>query len=633
MSVSLGKGLPVNIIGNLTGCEGDTKILTANVSVFGSEDNNIYLWSNGLTTKQIEVNQSGVYSVIVTHISGCIGYDTVTVKLYEIPEISLNLPSPQIICQGDVIEIGSDTIINGWQYIWQDGSNRNPRIFDKAGIYKMYVINGGTCRDSTEIEVIVSKMPEVKIIPDSNTKLCDNSSIILMASIKSDEYTYKWSDGSSGSTLEVSEPGLYKLETSDIHGCKFLDSIEITKAKIPTLELSSSSVYICDNDSVTLFANGIFKNLVWSTNENTDEIKIDSAGVYYAYAFSEDGCFVLDSITVKKSDEEVIVHAKNIDFGAICPTQILEKFTVITNESSIPIEIIDVAKPKINEFTEIDNIIGMLIPPGASLEISYKFSPLQNGKYNDKIKIYFKQICLDSLEISLNGESNFLSTISIPDLVVEAGSRFCIPINYEFDCTDTVNLNSGAIIKLSVNAEYFVPDSVSFGKIIKNEVKYGIRYIEIRFDNLILTTKTGVLLYLCCNALIGYDSTAVIHLNQFIWDENIAVNVKNGTIRNEACVIDLRHIKFFKPTSLKIVPNPIKEMIKINVISEEKGIFVIELVNSTGMILYKEQWNRNENDESEIYIEIPADEYPSGIYNLRLLSPWNITSSKIIIIK
>jgi hypothetical protein len=51
------------------------------------------------------------------------------------------------------------------------------------------------------------------------------------------------------------------------------------------------------------------------------------------------------------------------------------------------------------------------------------------------------------------------------------------------------------------------------------------------------------------------------------------------------------------------------------------------------MILYKEQWNRNENDESEIYIEIPADEYPSGIYNLRLLSPWNITSSKIIIIK
>lgn len=63
----------VSITGNSLFCVGDSIALDAGAG-FTS-----YLWSNGDTTQTISVLSPGPYSVIVQSLSGCMGYDTVTV--------------------------------------------------------------------------------------------------------------------------------------------------------------------------------------------------------------------------------------------------------------------------------------------------------------------------------------------------------------------------------------------------------------------------------------------------------------------------------------------------------------------------------------------------------------------------
>lgn len=67
---------------------GDTTICTGTVANLDAGDhpkNPIYIWSNGVITRQNPVGTAGTYSVIVQNTDGCFAYDTVTVTYHDNP--------------------------------------------------------------------------------------------------------------------------------------------------------------------------------------------------------------------------------------------------------------------------------------------------------------------------------------------------------------------------------------------------------------------------------------------------------------------------------------------------------------------------------------------------------------------
>lgn len=633
ISIEFGKGLPLRISGRANACMGEKLTLTANVNFAGNSMDFKYLWSNGDTTKSISVEQSGLYYVTVSHSSGCEGKDSVIVRFYNVPDITLNYPEKHTICRGDSILVSPTEINNDWNYFWSDNNFSLPRVFSQAGIYKLYAVNAGTCIDSVEFELDVIEAPFAKIEFDGDLKICKNESLILKIGNYDDSFNYEWSDGSSEKTFEVDKTGTYYLFAKNDFGCSAKDSITILEASEPTLNLALSDAYLCFGDSLRIIANGDFSRIIWDNGTNDKEIIINKAGVFRAAAFSEDNCMTVDSINVEYFSEPVIISANDIDFGIICPGINEENEFVITNNSNFDINISNYFLNGDDEFSISEIPIGTILKSGETLELSVNFFPIALGQYNAELTLYYKHFCKDSLTIRFIGWSDFSSTISLPELSMTSGDSVCIPINFRFDCIEEVNFNSSANIKIQFDAAYFMPEYVTNGQLIRNEILNGTRFLEIRINDTNYNSKEGVLTYICGRAMIGYDTLSPIIINYFNWSEPINARTQNGTFISEACLIDFRQIKYFKPTSININPNPVIDFMKVNVISEEKGIFALDLVTSAGITLFSEKWTRNENESAFKDIIIQTRELSSGVYMLKLTSPWSVKSSVVVIVK
>ena len=633
INIELGKGLPMRISGRTSTCSGDTLLLTANVNFTGDQSKLTYLWTTGETTKSIFVTEGGQFKVVVKHTSGCEGKDSVVTRFYDVPNIILNYTEPKTICRGDDIIVMPDSIHTGWIYYWNDGSYQVPRSFNQAGKYTLYAVNAGICMDSAVFELIVTDKPLAKISLDSDTRICENESVILSTDEYLDENSYLWSDGSSNQFLEASNPGWYVLTVVNSFGCKAIDSILIVRAETPELFLSAQKPYLCTKDSVTINATGNFADIFWEDGSSERELTVNKEGFVSAYARSEDGCLIHDSIFIQLFSVPISVSADNFDFGVLCPGLTEQKTSVLKNLSDYDIEIISITEIGNDEFKLMSNLLNSIILAGGNKDILASFSPTAHGEFSKRVKIVYKHVCLDSLEFELSGTSSFSSTITLPDVKATSGEDLCFSVSYKFGCIEDVDFVSNALLQISFDAQYFLPKSVSFGTIIRNEVKNGIRYLDIKLENIRMSDITGSLVIICGTALIGDDTLTSLILENFEWSEKINVQKFNGSIINEACAIDIRNIQYFTPTSINITPNPVTDFMNVSVISQEKGTFVLELVNYEGRTILKDIWKRDKDDSEVKIFNISTNELPSGIYMFKLSSPWHVENSKVIIVK
>jgi hypothetical protein len=634
INIELGKGLPVRITGNNHACQGDTVFLKANVNFSGNDDNIQYLWSNGSTTKIISTQIPGKFTVTATHTSGCIGKDSVDVKFLEIPVAEVNIGKEITFCSGDSVVVFPKNRNPLWTYYWGDGSLDAQKVIKQSGIYKLLVFNTGACVDSIEFKINVSATPNVKILPEPSGKLCIGDKIILKPSEINNDYKYEWSKGNSKDiAIEVTEKGWYYLKTSNSNSCYSLDSIQILPAEEVKFDLISSKPYLCSDDSLFISAKGNFESIIWSNGDTTSQIVVNQPGIYTASAISVDGCKHDEFIEISIYNDKNTLSYQKPGIEIICPGKTFQNDILINNDSNIEIKILSVTINSQSEFEILKNLAGTSVSAFGSINLPVLFKPTKVGDYGANIKIIYSHICLDSLIIEINGKSNFESIIKLPDLVVESGAKLCIPIFYNFECADSVDFVTSAIMKISFDANYFVPDSLSSGTIIRNEIKNSIRYLEIKFENHRFTSKEGIIAFICGRALLGNDSIAKINIDSFEWEEPLKMTYVNGSLTNQLCAIDIRPVKYFKPTTLSVSPIPSNDFMNITVNSEEKGIFAVEMVDYSGMVVCTFNWSRTESDLTKKQFNVSTENLPSGVYSVRLISPWNVLSSKVIVVK
>ena len=202
------------ITGTSAFCTGQQAVLTAS-------GGDTYLWSNGETTTSINVNVAGSYFVTATN--SCGQSTSTTVVITEIP-----LPNPQISGNQTYCE-GQQTVLTasgGNSYVWSTGETTTTITVSTPGSYTVTATN--TCGQVTSPAFTISELPLPTAQISGITSFCAGSQTTLSASGGS---TYLWSNGQTGASISVSNPGSYWVVAANNCGADS-DTVQVTLSTI-----------------------------------------------------------------------------------------------------------------------------------------------------------------------------------------------------------------------------------------------------------------------------------------------------------------------------------------------------------------------------------------------------------------
>ncbi|MEZ5007294.1 MAG: gliding motility-associated C-terminal domain-containing protein [Chitinophagales bacterium] len=285
-SIYISKGTtPVVDLGNDTIlCEGESLLLDANVP-----EALYYLWNDGSTLPILLASSAGNYSVRVSN-DFCSSVADINVNYDQIPTIELG--SDTTLCNnGGFVLDASSSLANN--YVWQDGSVGSTFTATSSGVYSVLVENTA-CSFTDSIQVQFKQSPVFDLGPSTNS-FCENDTVTLNASA-SNATAYLWQDGSTTSSVQAFENGIYWVEVS-IDECTTTDSIDLTFLEYPQIFLPNDTA-ICEGDIFTLDAfSSVATDYLWQDGSMSDNFVVTEEGDYYVQV-SNQFCNTSDSISV-----------------------------------------------------------------------------------------------------------------------------------------------------------------------------------------------------------------------------------------------------------------------------------------------------------------------------------------------
>ncbi|WP_169788213.1 S8 family serine peptidase [Rufibacter tibetensis] len=279
--------LPIALItadGATIFCEGEKVTLSAPAA-----EGNAFLWSNGATTRSIEVNTAGNYTVTVTNANGCaVTSEATTVKVNTLPVATIAVNGATTFCQGNsVVLIASE----GSNYLWSNGATSRSIEVRTAGDYTVTVTNAAGCQvTSAPLKVQVNDLPVATISASGTTRFCAGESVTLTATEGS---SYRWSTGATTRQIVVRASDDYSVTVFNALGCSAISDpvkLIVHPLPIPTIRITGSTT-LCQGQRVTLVApEGSGYQYRWSNGDTTRSIEVGDAGNYSITVTNENGC-------------------------------------------------------------------------------------------------------------------------------------------------------------------------------------------------------------------------------------------------------------------------------------------------------------------------------------------------------
>ncbi len=232
-----------------------------------------YLWSTGETTNSIQVNQTGVYTVMAKdNLFGRFCYDTVNVQF---PELSV---ADSFVCLFDSLLCESN-LGNDYNYLWSDLSTESSVWVKDPGSYWLEATDSVGCSYKKHFDITIDSFPS-KIWLGNDTSLCSGNSIRLIEGEQLCTTFYWTPGGNTGPNQIVTENGWQKLETTNNNNCNAIDSIYVTVVgSAPTPDYTVEN--ICFGDTTLFIDNSTpsadISSWKWIININ-DTIYTQNAG-------------------------------------------------------------------------------------------------------------------------------------------------------------------------------------------------------------------------------------------------------------------------------------------------------------------------------------------------------------------
>ena len=262
---------------------------------------------------------AGLYRIKITDANGCMYIDS-NLVLTDLRSLSITQNSLQnVLCNGD--STGSITITlvesmitgNNFIFTWtpagfnQSGTSPNSTYSGlPAGAYSVTAADNLGCQ--TSFDTIITELPLLTVDSLGQTNPgCDQPntgslSVVVLGGTGFDTYTYMWSNGGTGSTLNGLPFGSYTVTVTDANDCTATREFNIPVPAPPTVTITSIPVTCGGDGSLTATSpTGVI--FIWT---DINSVLIDSTatidslqgGDYIVTVFDAVGCFNIDTATL-----------------------------------------------------------------------------------------------------------------------------------------------------------------------------------------------------------------------------------------------------------------------------------------------------------------------------------------------
>lgn len=260
------------------------------------------LWSNGLTTQNVNVTSSGNYSVTVTDGNGCSAISTpIVVTVNSNPAPSITPSASPTFCNGDSISL---TCSAGSSYSWSTGETTQSIVVNSSGSYVVTMTDANGCSGSTP-SITISVLPNpTPVIDTSSSSICSGISITLDAGTG---YTdYLWSTSEITQIITIAATGSYDVTVTDGNGCigvaaPFSVTLNQPAPLILAMAMNSSTCGNANGDATASVSGGTASySYLWNTTPaQTDSTATGlSAGSYFVTVTDSLGCAQTANVSV-----------------------------------------------------------------------------------------------------------------------------------------------------------------------------------------------------------------------------------------------------------------------------------------------------------------------------------------------
>ncbi|PTM14222.1 MAG: hypothetical protein DA408_03900 [Bacteroidetes bacterium] len=265
----------VNIQGPAFICLGDRARLSAPLG-FSS-----YLWSTGETSASITASTAGTFDLVLTDSNSCPVQTSFVLGQYPFPDLSIS--GDTLVCAG---EPGQLSATPGFAtYTWGGGEQTATIDFLVPGLYTLTAQDSLGCTASAAVEVM-----EIVLQPTiaGTGVICAGSTTQL--GVAATFQAYLWSDGATGTSITVDQPGAYTVTVTDAQGCSATASTVVVVQDLPMPTIAGANPF-CPGDSATLVATAGFVSYQWSlNNQNTSSVNVSQASTYTVSVTDAVGC-------------------------------------------------------------------------------------------------------------------------------------------------------------------------------------------------------------------------------------------------------------------------------------------------------------------------------------------------------
>lgn len=273
------------------------------------------VWSTGETADSITVDSSGTYWV-VSNLACDLQVDTFVITALDPGEFTVDLGTDTLFCTNDAWSFVLDATDDFDTYDWSTGAHTPSIEINAGGVYSVVVTNiCGSWSDT--INILSGSLLEKPDLGD-DLMLCAEQGIPeVMLSAAEQNCDYTWSNGATGASITVSDPGDYILtclnncgsetDTISVLSCNNIfmpnafspngDGINdvFMPVTYPALKLISFSVYnrwgelLFYTQDRTAGWDGTFKNASMPVGSYTYVVQYDQSG----YTEQQQGSFTL----------------------------------------------------------------------------------------------------------------------------------------------------------------------------------------------------------------------------------------------------------------------------------------------------------------------------------------------------
>ncbi len=272
--------------GPATFCAGGSVTLTSSTGTS-------YLWSNGATTRSINVTSTGSYTVRVSNSNGCqsAASSPTNVTVNALPTTpTITAGGPTTFCAGGSVTLTSST---GTSYLWSNGATTRSINVTTGGNYTVRVTNASGCQSAASVATVVTvnALPATPTITAGGpTGICAGASLTLTSSAGS---TYLWSTGATSASINVTTAGSFTVRVTNASGCQSAASAATVVTvnalpATPTITAGGPRTF-CAGGSVTL-TSSTGTSYLWSNGATTRSINVTSTGSYTVRVSNSNGC-------------------------------------------------------------------------------------------------------------------------------------------------------------------------------------------------------------------------------------------------------------------------------------------------------------------------------------------------------